>query len=156
MTIYKCKGCNKAFPTVRGLSTHFQHKHVCKSLHYGITNQNIDHHDYTLQSKNGNKQKNPAGNMLNSGNYINNSIIEGNLDCKDPNDQSNFDCYTTLESPFVVDNHITDSNISGNMDCTLNNNNQNHMFSYHNDERVESHLLKLMLEINAPNYAYKK
>ena len=39
----------------------------------------------------------------------------------------------------------------------LNNNyiNHSHTFSLHNDECVESNLLKLMLEIGAPNYAYK-
>ena len=61
MTIHKCKGCNKAFATEWGLSSHFQHRHVCKSIHYGIANQNIDLHDYTLQSKEKIIEKKPAG-----------------------------------------------------------------------------------------------
>src|SRR5688572_5095352 len=36
MNRFKCKGCDQGFSTDRGLSTHFQHKYVCKSVHYAI------------------------------------------------------------------------------------------------------------------------
>ena len=34
--------------------------------------------------------------------------------------------------------------------------NQNISFSFHNDDCIESNLLKIMSEIGAPDYAYKK
>jgi len=157
MTIHKCKGCKKAFATERGLSTHFQHKHVCKSIHYGIANPNIELNDFPSQSKKTSNQKKTAESMIKSEKSFINNIIEGYTDLINQNEQSYFDFPTNLDSTFDADNNNIESNISGNMECNLNNNNINpsQTFSYHNDERVESNLLKLMLEIGAPNYAYK-
>ena len=49
MTIYKCKNCHKAFASERGLSSHFQHRQVCKSIHYEITNEDIEMCNYNLK-----------------------------------------------------------------------------------------------------------
>ena len=115
-------------------------------------------HDYSLKSTEEVIEKRPARSIIKSEKSLNNNIIEDNLGCLDHNAQSNYNCNTTFDSPFVADNNIIESNKSGNMECNLNNNyiNHSHTFSFHNDEHVESNLLKLMLEIDAPNYAYKK
>ena len=57
MKIYKCEKCQKAFASERGLSSHFQHKQVCKSIHYGITNDDIDMYNFTLKSTLTDKEK---------------------------------------------------------------------------------------------------
>src|SRR5687768_5580825 len=45
MTIHKCRGCNRVFATERGLSSHFQHKILCKSMHYSIPYKDNDLND---------------------------------------------------------------------------------------------------------------
>ena len=49
-----------------------------------------------------------------------------------------------------------DSQKDNDSSCYSLNENDINIFSFHNDEHVENNLLGLIMEIGAPNYAYKK
>ena len=68
MAIHKCKNCHKAFASECGLSSHFQHRQVCKSIHYEITNEDIEMY----------KEKRPDNSINNSAKSLSNSIMKKN------------------------------------------------------------------------------
>ena len=41
MTVFRCKGCSKTFINNRALSSHLQHKTICKSIHYNLDFQTV-------------------------------------------------------------------------------------------------------------------
>ena len=167
MTIYKCNGCQKAFPTERGLSSHFQHKQLCKSIHYKLDCQNDNLEKKMSSSSNQREQK-----LLNSNNnqvknrskcLIHNDFISKKASAGANTDISNLICKN--DNSEILDNNIlidsdetshntpqkeTETNLN---DVILDTTNA---FSFHNDERIENNLLKLMQDIGAPNYAFKK
>ena len=167
MTIYKCNGCQKAFPAERGLSSHFQHKQLCKSIHYKLDCQNDNLEKKMSSSSNQREQK-----LLNSNNnqvknrskcLIHNDFISKKASAGANTDISNLICKN--DNSEILDNNIlidsdetshntpqkeTETNLN---DVILDTTNA---FSFHNDERIENNLLKLMQDIGAPNYAFKK
>src|SRR5688500_15818238 len=54
MNIHKCKNCNKGFQTGQGLSSHFQHKKLCKAIHYSIACQVEYNHIPVASAENAN------------------------------------------------------------------------------------------------------
>src|SRR5687768_12394602 len=67
-------------------------------------------------------------------NPINNTVIEDNMDCIDMDP----------DTPYTYNN---DSDIQDNISSS---------FAYTNEIRVETSLMKLLFDINAPNYAFKE
>jgi len=111
MTIYKCLNCLKAFASERGLSSHFHHKQVCKSIHYGIPNDDFDKYNLTLKNTNINKKNKHDSYIHKTAPTMNNNIIQTDQVCVDQLDQriqqcisekmdlSN-NCYTNSDSLF--------------------------------------------------------
>ena len=160
MTIYKCKGCDKGFSTERGLSSHFQHKNICKSIHYGIACYVEDVHlPY---------QTNKTENKIKLSTVKTSKLLFNNIEINDINNSDNNACNNdielintslSMESEIKIKNEFEmefDKVDINEYDCNFINDNENNNFLFHNDNRVENNLLKLILEIGAPNYAFKK
>ena len=169
MTIYKCKGCNQSFPTDRGLSSHFQHKNLCKSIHYAIACQGEEDLHIPIQSSIKNIKKKVSSTVKTSKLSIDDSLINditciNNNQCND-NEECNIDVEASniknvMESGDAAnDNEFVmefDAENQNEYVCNFINDNDHNSLSFHNDDCVENNLLKLILEIGAPNYAFKK
>ena len=139
MTIYKCKGCNKQFQNKRGLSSHFQHKLVCKSIH----------HEIAMKDK---IKLPPVLDKLNKVDQENHEVILTNKQFSKElltlNKHNNFDdCDNEILFNEIVESNFDNTN---NLFFT-----ETNILTFHNNEHVENSLSQLMLEINAPKYAYK-
>ena len=167
MTIYKCNGCKKAFPTERGLSSHFQHKQLCKSIHYKLDcqNDNLNNNFLTTSKQRTQKMLNSNINQDNNKSkcYINNDSISNKPSAGSNPDISNILCnndnFDILDNNIVIDNdELSYSTPLNEKESNLNDisSNTTIAFSFHNDDRIENNLLKLMQDIGAPNYAFKK
>ena len=160
MTYHKCRNCNKGFQSERGLSSHFQHKNLCKAIHYSIACQ-IDYKNDPIDKTKIDKLTEAS--TLTPLKALSYEDVNSNLTCINEEQSINLDDEPKDESliesskPEWNECRIKKNEEEENgINCTLFNEEENNIFSFHNDERVESNLLGLMVEIGAPNYAYKK
>lgn len=171
MAIYQCNGCKKSFKKERGLSTHFQHNHECKMIHYQLdATKHPPSQTYTNDNSFDTKKKLLNNNSTKSYTsqteiYKSLSKIINNLGMDNDNNNKhlmNEDIIENCQDKYefmtnnLDDNEIHEEHTLQNQNYNMTNNTNNSQFSFHNDDRIENNLLKLMKEINAPNYAYKK
>lgn len=152
----KCKACTKVFSTKCSLSTHFQHSKQFSLTHYELNNNKNNQYQ---KKHNANSQTNSQKATINAEEK---SSSNSALDA-----EQNLTDWSCIKDDFSVDDishncgsslsvhTINDNNVENNPHF-IDNINERNIFSFHNDDCVKSNLLKLMLEIGAPNYAYKQ
>ena len=96
--------------------------------------------------------------LINDITCINNKQCNDNEECNIDVEASNIKSVMESgdaenENEFVMESDTENQN---EYVCNFINDNDHNSFSFHNDDRVENNLLKLILEIGAPNYAFKK
>ena len=161
MTISKCINCKKGFQTERGLSIHFQHKPVCKSVHYSYAYQ--DEAINTINKNNDDEKKMPSTLTKTSNksyaSILNNDTDYNEIEAIDMDNEAAYVANVVMVSDVLNTNENESKFVAPNENdntCNSINDNASNIFSFHNDDCVEGNLLELMLEIGAPNYAYKK
>ena len=165
MIVFRCKGCFETFVKDRVLSSHLQHRKICKSIHYNLDFQIVINNwkqPKTVTNKapknnikdNDNRQKTFETNFAKQYNSENENII-GETDIDVPELNSNTDkCGLSVCNSNNTNMDINDSSEPAEKITTLSSSVEHPIneFIYHNDERFENNFLKLIKEINAPNF----
>lgn len=125
---------------------------MCKSIHYSIACQAIDVQITNQLSYIKRKTTAAMQNEYLADTGVNSFNIGYKEDVFDDNNESfDNDIFMDLAQSYLNELPDTNEHVS-----QLINNNYNYSFSFHNDNRVESNLLALIVGINAPNFSFKK
>jgi len=136
MTKFTCNGCHRrGFKNSRSLSAHFQHHKQCKQIHYMFITRNTrneDKHNHRIPSSSGLTQQST---------HFSNT----------------FESLPNIDEPIIKETETDDEpNVSAdNDDISINSKNKN-SYVFTNASRVECHLLKILFDMAAPNYAFKE
>ena len=144
MVKIKCNGCNRYFKNSRGLSNHFQHSRECKIIHLNL----VIHYNPTLTKETIQIDKYSKKSAVTHPNILNNNQCKLN---EDNNDSCNIN----------QDSIIEDSSINTTLFASMPIEEEEitepiNTFMYTNEVRVENNLLKLISDMNVPNYGFKK
>ena len=144
MVKIKCNGCNRYFKNNWGLSNHFQHSKECKIIHLNL----VIHYNPPLTKEAIQIEKDSKMSAVTQSNILNNiqcELNEGNHESCNINQDSTIEDSSINTTPFASmpteDEEITEP---------IN------TFMYTNEIRVENNLLKLISDMNVPNYGFKK
>ena len=162
MSINKCKACNKSFSTERGLSAHFQHRKECKLLHYKLFDnsrvmcnpqKNVNKEKVkAIWLRNDAKETSKYSQKLPAAHKPTNSDSVASFMM--PTDQDDVSLLDKSSVPITLPLEI---NIVHEANCSdIENSNTTKTFSFLNDKQVENNLLKLLMDIGAPDYAFNK
>lgn len=150
----------KDFSTERGLSSHFQHKKLCKTIHYDISFHTKEHsrvpHVYVPLEVNDSRKDKTYESSFKTRGLNDASLDEIKLSGNNNHlflEENMTDNFTeNLQGDEI---HLEENIAKADMNNIISDNKCN-SFSFHNNNRIENSLLKIIMEIGAPNYAFKK
>ena len=163
MSVIYCYGCKRQFENEKSLSLHFQHNQTCKSIHYNLNLHSTSNTLYQIQTRNKTKELNSLIEKKKNELFL---ICANQTQCIDNSMQQlyahdnpfHFGCSENIlyDSTNDMGSITLDDNNQSNLASTIqtDSNATNYMYFFHNDEWIETNLLQIVKEINAPDFAY--